>query len=127
SRSCVSSSCSPLSSFFSVIFSSSLAHRYLHSFPTRRSSDLLGHHPDRTLVPGVEIASGSLGHGLPLALGTALGLRAQNIRRPDGTEPRVVVLIGDGDVDEGSNREAIAGAGRYGLNSPTTVLVEQAA
>src|SRR3954469_24708375 len=33
----------------------------------------LGHHPDRTLVPGVEIASGSLGHGLPIGVGTALG------------------------------------------------------
>jgi transketolase len=39
----------------------------------------LGHHPDRNLVPGVEISSGSLGHGLPLGLGTALLLRAQGI------------------------------------------------
>lgn len=39
----------------------------------------LGHHPDRNLVPGVEISSGSLGHGLPLAVGTALGLRAQGL------------------------------------------------
>ena len=37
----------------------------------------LGHHPDRNLVPGVEIASGSLGHGLPLAVGVALALRAR--------------------------------------------------
>ena len=39
----------------------------------------LGYHPDRTLVPGVEIGSGSLGHGLPLGVGTALGLRAQGL------------------------------------------------
>lgn len=84
----------------------------------------LGHHPDRTLVPGVEIASGSLGHGLPLALGTALGLRAQGIRRPDGTEPRVVVLIGDGELEEGSNHEAIAAAGRGGVDNLTTVIVD---
>ena len=44
----------------------------------------LGHHPDRNLIPGVEISSGSLGHGLPLAVGIALGLRA----RGNG-EPRV--------------------------------------
>jgi len=47
----------------------------------------LGHHPDRTLVPGVEVSSGSLGHGLPLAVGAALGLRAQ------GIGARVVVLV----------------------------------
>ena len=41
----------------------------------------LGHHPDRVLVPGAEIGSGSLGHGLPIAVGTALGLRAQGLHR----------------------------------------------
>lgn len=67
----------------------------------------LGHHPDRVLVPGAEIGSGSLGHGLPIAVGTALGLRAQGL-----DEPRVWVLIGDAELDEGSNHEAIAYAGR---------------
>src|SRR6478672_670590 len=42
----------------------------------------LGHHPDRTLVPGVEIGSGSLGHGLGIAVGSALGLRAQGLTGP---------------------------------------------
>lgn len=50
----------------------------------------LGHHPDGTLLPGVEIGSGSLGHGLPLAVGSVLGLRARGL-----TGPRVWVLIGD--------------------------------
>lgn len=86
----------------------------------------LGHHPDRVLAPGVEIGSGSLGHGLPLALGTALGLRAQRIRRADGTEPRVVVLVGDGELDEGSNHEAIAAAGRLGVDNLTVVAVDNA-
>ena len=44
----------------------------------------LGHHPDRNLVPGVEIASGSLGHGLPIALGVALALDARADRRAPG-------------------------------------------
>lgn len=79
----------------------------------------LGHHPDRVLVPGVEIGSGSLGHGLPLAVGTALGLRFQS-----RTRPRVVVLIGDAELDEGSNAEAIAVGARFGLDRLTCVVVD---
>jgi transketolase len=78
----------------------------------------LGHHPDRNLVPGVEISSGSLGHGLPLAVGTALGLRAQ------GIESRVVCLVGDAELDEGTNAEAIAFAGAAGLGNLTVAVVD---
>src|SRR3954471_14915775 len=78
----------------------------------------LGHHPDRNLVPGVEISSGSLGHGLPLAVGTALGLRAQ------GTAARVVVLVGDAELDEGSNHEALELAAALGLDALTVVVVD---
>jgi transketolase len=79
----------------------------------------LGQHPDRTLVPGAEIGSGSLGHGLALAVGTALGLRAQN-----RDKPRVFVLLGDGELDEGSNHEAIALASRLDLDRLTAVVVD---
>ncbi|MFE4250702.1 transketolase [Streptomyces sp. NPDC056910] len=79
----------------------------------------LGHHPDRVLVPGVEIASGSLGHGLPIAVGTALGLRAQGL-----TGPAVWTLIGDAELDEGSNHEAIAFAGPAALDRLHTVVVD---
>ncbi|HET7431470.1 MAG TPA: thiamine pyrophosphate-dependent enzyme [Nocardioides sp.] len=78
----------------------------------------LGYHPDRNLVPGVEISSGSLGHGLPLAVGTALGLRAQ------GIGARVVVLVGDAELDEGSNHEALELAAALGLESLTVVVVD---
>lgn len=78
----------------------------------------LGLHPDRVLVPGVEISSGSLGQGLPLGVGTAIGLRA------DGRRGRVVVLMGDGEFDEGSNHEAIAIAGRLGLDRLTAIVVD---
>ena len=78
----------------------------------------LGHHPDRLLVPGAEISSGSLGHGLPLAVGTALGLRAQD------NPARVVVLVGDAELDEGSNAEAIAFAGSIALERLTVVVVD---
>jgi transketolase len=72
----------------------------------------LGHHPDRTLVPGVEISSGSLGHGLPIAVGAAL------------TGRNVYCLVGDGELDEGSNWEAVQWAGRIGLATLTAVVVD---
>ncbi|MGI5439262.1 transketolase [Streptomyces shenzhenensis] len=81
----------------------------------------LGHHPDRVLVPGAEIGSGSLGHGLPIAVGTALGLRAQG-----RTGPAVWVLVGDAELDEGSNHEAIAFAEPAGLERLHTVVVDNA-
>jgi len=80
----------------------------------------LGHHPDRNLVPAVEISSGSLGHGLPLGVGTALGLKAQ------GLDSRVVVLVGDAELDEGSNHEAVELAGAMGLDALTVVVVDNA-
>ncbi|MFD9194130.1 transketolase [Streptomyces phaeochromogenes] len=79
----------------------------------------LGHHPDRVLVPGAEIGSGSLGHGLPIAVGTALGLRAQGLH-----DPHVWVLVGDAELDEGSNHEAIAYAGPAGLDQLHTVVID---
>lgn len=78
----------------------------------------LGYHPDRNLIPGVEISSGSLGHGLPLAVGVALGLRAQ------GIGSRVVVLVGDAELDEGSNAEAVEFAAAAGLSALTVVAVD---
>lgn len=76
----------------------------------------LGHHPDRLLIPGVEVGTGSLGHGLGLAVGTALGLRAQGFR-----DTRTFVLLGDAELDEGSNHEAIAYAAAIRL--PLTAIV----
>jgi transketolase len=83
-----------------------------------RYDSVLGHHPDRNLVPGVEISSGSLGHGLGIGVGIALGLRA---RRSPG---RVFCLVGDAELDEGSNHEAIAFAGRAQLTNLVCVAVD---
>lgn len=83
-----------------------------------RYDSALGHHPDRNLVPGVEISSGSLGHGLGIAVGMALGLRAR--RSP----ARVFCLVGDAELDEGSNHEAIAFAGRARLDNLAVVAVD---
>jgi transketolase len=79
---------------------------------------ILGHHPDRRRVPGVEISSGSLGQGLALGVGAAVALDLQ------ASESRVVVLMGDGELDEGSNHEAIAIAGRFGLGRLTAVVID---
>ncbi len=70
----------------------------------------LGHHPDRALINGVEIASGSLGHGLPLAVGVVLALDA---RAQQGA--RVFCLVGDAELDEGLQRgDRIRRQGRPG-------------
>ncbi len=84
-----------------------------------RFDSVLGQHPDRNLVPGAEISSGSLGHGLPLAVGTALGLRALGL-----AQDRVFVLTGDGELDEGSGQEASAFAGRAGLQALHCIVVD---
>lgn len=79
----------------------------------------LGLHPDRNLISGVEISSGSLGHGLPLAVGVALGLRARG-----NDAPRVFCLVGDAELDEGTNHEAIVAASRLRLESLTAVVID---
>lgn len=79
---------------------------------------ILGGHPDRNRVPGVEASTGSLGHGFPMALGVALGLKAKRIKR------RVYVLIGDGETNEGSIWEAVLLAGNLALSNLTTILVD---
>ena len=73
---------------------------------------LLGHHPDHVLVPGVEFSSGSLGHGLAVAVGRAL------------TGRRVFCLLGDAELEEGSNWEAVQYAGRIGLASLTAIVID---
>ena len=88
----------------------------LATFATYESP--LGHHPDSTLIAAAEIGSGSLGHGLPIAVGLALGLRAQE------NPARVFVLLGDGELDEGSNHEAIAVAGRRSLDNLTAIVID---
>ncbi|GAA2578152.1 transketolase [Winogradskya consettensis] len=82
----------------------------------------LGHHPDRVLVPGVEVGTGSLGHGLGLAVGTALGLRAQGY-----VQTRTFVLLGDAELDEGSNHEAIAYAAAVELDLTAIVIDNRSA
>ena len=81
-------------------------------------SSQLGHHPDR-IAPGVEASSGSLGHGLGIGVGMALGLRREEQR-----SPLVYVMVGDAELDEGSNHEAIAFAGAIGLENLVTIVID---
>jgi len=79
----------------------------------------LGSHPDRTLVPGVEASTGSLGHGLPIAVGVAHALCAKG-----QAHARVVVLCGDAELNEGSNWEAIALAPHLGLANLNLLVID---
>jgi len=76
----------------------------------------LGCHPDRFKVPGVELSTGSLGHGIAVAVGMALGFRLQKSPR------RVYTLIGDGESNEGSVWEAVAVATHLKLTNLTVLL-----
>ena len=74
-----------------------------------------GMHPD-IKVPGVEMCTGALGHGLSIGLGMALGARLQ------GTGARTVVMMGDGELQEGSNWEAAMAAAHLAPLSLTAIL-----
>ncbi len=77
--------------------------------PTLRKlgSPLQGH-PDRTALPGIEAATGSLGQGLSVAVGSALGLRMS------GSPARVYTILGDGEIQEGQVWEAAMSAPKLG-------------
>jgi transketolase len=76
----------------------------------------LNGHPNRTKVPGVETNTGPLGHGLPVAVGMALAGRLS------GSSRHVYVVLGDGELQEGSNWEAAMTAGHRRLTNLTAVI-----
>ncbi len=74
---------------------------------------IFGCHADRRKIPGVEASTGSLGHGIGLAVGMALAFKIQKVNR------RVVTLIGDGEANEGTVWEAVMVAVNLKLNNLT--------
>ncbi len=83
---------------------------------TSRFESILGGHPESLKVPGVEVSTGALGHGLPVGVGMALAakLKKQN--------HNIYVVIGDGESDEGSIWEAALSASKYKLNNLKVML-----
>ena len=76
----------------------------------------LNGHPNRNKVPGVETNTGPLGHGLPIAVGTAIAAKLQNRTH------RSFVVTGDGELQEGSNWEAMMSASHFNLDNLTIIV-----
>lgn len=75
-----------------------------------------GQHSNRKYVPAIEVSAGSLGHGLPIAVGMALGARHRK------ENWRTFVMVGDGELDEGTNWEALQSGAHYGLNNLICII-----
>jgi len=73
-------------------------------------------HPDMYKVPGIESNTGALGHGLSISGGMAMGLKMS------GLKARVYVVLGDGELAEGSNWEAAAAASHHGLDNLLAII-----
>lgn len=81
-----------------------------------RIESSLGGHPDCLKVPGVEVSTGSLGHGISMAVGVALGLKI------DTSKQSVFCLIGDGECNEGSVWESALLASHHNLSNLTVII-----
>lgn len=76
----------------------------------------LNGHPNRNKIPGVETNTGPLGHGVPVAVGTAIAAKLQ------GRGHRSFVVTGDGELQEGSNWEAFMSAAHFKLNNLVVIV-----
>ncbi len=88
--------------------------KILDTFCKRDS--ILGGHPEASKVPGIEASTGSLGHGLSYGIGMALAARMQN------RDSRIFVVMGDGEINEGSVWEAAMCAGKHRLANLTAII-----
>ncbi len=80
-----------------------------------KKGSFLGGIPD-PIIPGYETINGSLGHGLGVGCGIALGLKERN------SDSKVYVIVGDGELNEGSNWEAIMFANQHNINNLTLII-----
>src|SRR3989344_2604505 len=79
---------------------------------------ILGGHPDRSKIPGVEVSTGSLGHGFSIAVGFALANKMNH------SKYRVYCLVGDEELNEGSNWEAAQIAAHHKLDNLSLIIDE---
>ena len=99
---------------------SALAHRGF--FPVedlvtlRHIDSYLQGHPNMNTVPGVDMSTGSLGQGISVAVGMAVGLKHQ------GSSARVYTLLGDGEIQEGQVWEACMAAAHYKLDNFVAIV-----
>ncbi len=82
----------------------------------RQLDSRLQGHPDRLKLPGVEITSGALGHGISIGAGLALAARL------DGSDSRTFVMVGDGEIEAGIIWEGIMLAAKYRLANLTVLM-----
>lgn len=82
----------------------------------RKFGSILQGHPCRDKVPGVELSTGSLGMGISAGIGMALAAKVQN------KDYKVVVLCGDGEMDEGQNWEAFMAANKWQPGNLTVII-----
>lgn len=82
----------------------------------RQTGCVLQGHPCMNKVPGIDISTGSLGHGLSIGLGMALGAK---LKKQDFY---VYVLLGDGELNEGQNWEAAMAASKYALSNLIAIV-----
>jgi transketolase len=87
-----------------------------HLGTLRRMGSILQGHPDMNKCPGIDMTAGSLGHGLSAGIGMALAGRLQ------GKDYHVWVVIGDGEIQEGSVWEAAMSAAKWRLDNLTAIL-----
>lgn len=79
-------------------------------------NSILGGHADRNKVPGIECSAGSLGHGFPIAVGIALGLKIKK------SNAKVYVIIGDGECNEGTIWESALLVAHHKLNNLSCII-----
>lgn len=103
-----------------VAYTAVLARRGFYDFDLLKSFNKFGSpfgmHPDGNKITGCDVSTGSLGHGLPMAVGLALGAKIQK------KDYRTFVIVGDGELNEGSNWEAMMSAAHFKLDNMTLVV-----